>query len=109
MLSIIVSVGYFIKDIVAFGFFGMKTGIQEILKEEKPEDGEHDKQLNEDDDPEPFANGHAPETIVIEEENPVKDVMFQSSLSGPCAFSADLCVTWCLNFTEFHNWITEVR
>jgi hypothetical protein len=42
---------------------------QQIREKEEPEDGKHDKKLEQDNSPEIPAPGHLPETIVIEFED----------------------------------------
>jgi hypothetical protein len=50
---------------------------KKVLEEKKLQDGEHDKELDKYDDPQLFTNGHAAKAIVIEVENPVKNIPFQ--------------------------------
>ena len=50
--------------------------IDKIRKEEELEHQEDDGKLDEDDGPERLAQGHRPETIVIEMENPGQQSLF---------------------------------
>jgi hypothetical protein len=77
MVSIVVPVSYFFDYIVAFFLVGIETGAQEVLEEEDPQDGEHDEEFDEDDDPQLFPYGHAAEAVVVKVEDPVENVPFQ--------------------------------
>jgi hypothetical protein len=77
MVSIVVPVSYFIDYIVAFFLIRVELRSKKVLKEEKLQDGEHDKKLDEDDDPQLSSNGHAAEAVIIEVKDPVKNVLFQ--------------------------------
>ena len=47
----------------------IKLFIQEIMKEEQPENGKNDKQFDDDDQPKIFSDGHISEPFVIKKEN----------------------------------------
>ena len=49
-----------------------ETTVKIILKEEDPENGKHDKKLDQDNDPQSPAPSHGAEAIKIEEENSFK-------------------------------------
>ena len=47
----------------------IEIAFQQIGEKEEPEDGKHDKELEQDNAPEFPSPGHPPEAIVIESEN----------------------------------------
>jgi hypothetical protein len=70
MLSIIyITVSKFINNIPAFLLVGAEAAVQEVLEKEYPEDGKHDKEFYQDDNPESPPPGHRAEAVVIEEKD----------------------------------------
>ena len=43
-----------------------KIGFQEIREKKQPQDCEHDKQFDTDDDPQSFSDGHTAKTVDVE-------------------------------------------
>ncbi len=48
----------------------LKLSFQYIREKEEPEDGKHDKKLNQNDPPEFLSPGHIPKTTIIETDCP---------------------------------------
>jgi len=70
---------------IAAFFISVEIGFQEIWEKEDSQNGKHDEKLDQDDQPEAFANGHVPEAVVIEVKYPLEDVPLHShifSVSG---------------------------
>jgi hypothetical protein len=55
-------------------------GIQKVREEKKFKNDKHDKELDQDDHPQPFAKGtEIPEPLVIEVKDPCKDAFLQNA------------------------------
>ena len=62
------------NNIITPFLLGTEPGLKKIRKKENFHNCEKYEKLDEDDDPEPFANGHIPEAFVIESEDSDKYV-----------------------------------
>jgi len=60
-------------EIGLFPFFGMLADV--IGEKEALEHNKHDEELDEDDGPEGTPQGHAPEALIIEIVNPIKETI----------------------------------
>jgi hypothetical protein len=56
--------------ITSFPVIGKPT-LQKVGEKKQFQYGEHDKQLDKDDDPKPFPDSHTPKTIIIKTEHTV--------------------------------------
>ena len=77
MVSIVVPVSYFIDYVITFILIIIELCSKVILEKEQSQDGEHDEELDKDDDPKPFSDGHIAKTVVVEVKDPVEDVALQ--------------------------------
>jgi len=50
-------------------FISIEIGLQIVRKEKELQDGKHDKQLNENNEPQPLTHRHAAKTIPVKIEN----------------------------------------
>ncbi len=58
---------------------GVEVCIQKIWEEKQFENGKYDEQLDQDDDPQAFADrAEVPEAVVVEVKDPGKDVLLQN-------------------------------
>jgi len=53
---------------IALVTIGGIPGIQVIGHEKQPEDKKEDKDLDQDDDPKTFPNGHRPKSVIVKSE-----------------------------------------
>jgi len=65
---------------IAAFFISVEIGFQEIREKENSQYGKHDEKLDQDDQPEAFADGHISEPVVIEVKYPLEDVPLRSHI-----------------------------
>ncbi len=66
-------------NIITTLFIGVEVCIQKIGEEKQFENGKHDEKLDQDDEPQPFADrAEIPEAVVVEVKYPGKDVSLQN-------------------------------
>jgi len=76
-----------INNVVAPFLVAAEVGFQEIRKEEQPQHREDDEQLDQDDDPQLPAYGHAPETFKIKLVYPAQQHHFSRIFLPPSSFT----------------------